>query len=363
MKIIIILLVLCSFQAHSRTFEFGDGQEFNISGYVGWKQIISDVKYDQVKSEPELGLITSVKLTDRLSVFNQFKWGENFDDILAYSNISYDLPIPVDYLTVTIKGGKLLHDTFLYNATRINPRTRFGVFQPQSVTWDSLGMATVSGIGIGTDIKYKNFTLSYIVDDMTIINRNTEAQAWTNNPAARNLQSGFGTQVLVLSYEMPEYGLFYRFWAQKENFTLNMYNQGYKTGGEHFGGGIEWTYDKFIASAEVMATKRKEVGWGNWKDVSFAPSVTVEYELNEHWVVRGNYNQYRTPHDIDAPEIARYYKDINFGVGWRYNNLMINAQVNYIQGGRLVAPNNVFDKPSDYDNYFVTGMNIVYFFD
>jgi hypothetical protein len=278
--------------------------------------------------------------------------------------MSYDLPIPVDDLTVTIKGGRLLHDTFLYNSTRINPRTRQGVFQPQSVTWDSLGVAPVSGTGVGADIKNKNATLSYVIDKMTIIHPDAEAQAWANNPLASNLKTGFGTQTLVLNYDIPEHGLRTKFWVEKESFDIDIVSIGtLHLGGEHFGVGAEWTYDKFVTSAEILGTKRVDVNWGQWKEIFFAPSFTLEYDINEQWTVRGNYNQYRTPSDTLAPDVARYYKDLNFGVNWHHKEFAIGAQVNYIQGGRLVTPNNVFDKPSDYDSYFVTGLNIVYFFD
>ena len=363
-KILIILALLYCVPVYSKTFDLGSGVELSASGYIGWKQIISDVKFDQIPSEPEIGLTTSLKLTDRITVFNQFKYGKNVDEILVYNHISYDLPIPVDDLTVTVKGGRLLHDTFLYNATRINPRTRQGVFQPQSVTWDSLGLAIVSGTGVGTDIRYKNFTVSYIIDKMTIINPDSEAQAWANNPNASNLKSGFGTQTLVFNYEVPEYGLRSKFWMEKEAFDIDIVSLGtLHLGGEHFGAGIEWSHENFITSVEVLGTKRIDVEWSQWKEIFFAPSLTLEYEINDNWTIRGNYNQYRTPSDAPAPEVARYYKDFNVGVNWHYNNMAIGAQVNYIQGGRLVSPNNVFDNPDAYNSYFVTGLNVVYFFD
>jgi hypothetical protein len=363
-KILIILALLYCVPVYSKTFDLGSGVELSASVYIGWKQIISDVKFDQIPSEPEIGLTTSLKLTDRITVFNQFKYGENIDDVLVYNHISYDLPIPIDYFTVTLKGGRLLHDTFLYNSTRINPRTRQGVFQSQSVTWDSLGVAIVSGTGVGADVKYKNLTVSYIADKMTIINPDLEAQAWANNPLASNLKSGFDAQSLVLNYDVPEYGLRTKFWMEKESFDIDIVSLGtLHLGGEHFGVGAEWSHNNFIVSGEVMGTKRIDVNWGQWKEIFFAPSFTLEYEIDDNWTIRGNYNQYRTPSDSPAPEVARYYKDINFGVNWHYNNMAIGAQVNYIQGGRLVAPNNVFDKPSDYDSYFVTGLNVVYFFD
>lgn len=363
-NLLIILALLYSMPVFSRTFDLGYRVELSASGYVGWKQIISDVKFDQIPSEPEIGLTTSLKLTDRINIFNQFKYGKNVDEILVYNHISYDLPIPVDDLTVTVKGGRLLHDTFLYNSTRINPRTRQGVFQPQSVTWDSLGIAIVSGTGVGTDIKYKNFTLSYIIDKMTIINPDSEAQAWANNPYASNLKSGFGTQTLVFNYEIPEYGLRSKFWMEKESFDIDIVSLGtLHLGGEHFGTGIEWSHNKFIVSADVLGTKRVNVNWGQWKEIFFAPSITVEYEINDEWTIRTNYNQYRTPTDTNAPEVAKYYKDINVGANWHYKDIAIGAQLNYIQGGRLVTPSNVFDNPNEYNSYFVTGLNVVYFFD
>ena len=364
LAIIFLLFVLCG-SAFGYEYNLPYDMKLTASGYVGWRQIISDVEYDSLKSEPEVGLATSLAITDRLIMFNQFKYGTSVDEVLVYNQLSYTPDIPISDFTVTFKGGRILHDTFLYNSTRINPRTRQGVFQPQAMAWDIFGRAITSGSGVGVDMKYKRFSASYVIDKMTIIDGDSEAQGWANMPQAYDLKSKFGhNQIATLGYDLCEYGLRLKMWAEKEDFTMRIANEPTRIslGGSHLGAGIEWKYNDFVASFETMATKRKVASWSKWDTIYFATSATLEYDLTENWTIRANYNQYRTPKDI-GPQVSRYSQDMNVGVNWHYKNYMIGAQLNYIQGGRLVDPHAVYKNPDDYDHFLVGGINAVYFFE
>ena len=361
----ILIYILCTYGGpiYAKTFNLDYGMQFSASGYVGWRQILSNVDYDSVPSEPELGLITSLKVTDRLNIFNQFKWGESIDEILVYNQINYDLDTHIDGLQVILRGGRLLHNTFLYNSTRVNPRTRQGVISPQSMAWNTLGLATTSGTGIGTDIKYKNFSISYLIDKTTVVHPNSEAEAWFNLPGASELKTKFNNHTITMGYELPEYGIRTKLWAEKLNYTAKYNNNLFNFSGELVGGGLEWNHSPIITSAEFMCAKSDSSRWSHWNSLNCGISTTLEYDINANWTARINYNQYRSAIDQQAPPVARYSRDLNIGINWHYGNYMIGAEGHYVRGGRIVDTQNVFNNPQEYDHFYVIGLNAVYFFE
>lgn len=363
LSIIFLLFILCG-SVSAYEYKLPYNMNLSYSGYVGWKQIISNVKYDSLQSEPEIGLTTSLPITDRLVAFNQFKFGTTVDEIFVYNQLSYTPYIPVKDFSLTLKAGRILHDTFLYNSTRINPRTRQGVFQPQAMAWDIFGRAITSGTGFGADFRYKKLYGSYVIDKITVINKDSEAQGWANVPYAYGLKSKFGqNHIVTLGYDLDEYGIRLKAWGEKNTFTMGIrgVDGRVRLGGEHLGAGIEWRYEKFLASFETLATKRKSARWGNWHSIYFGTSTSVEYDITDNVTLRANYNQYRTPHD-QGPQVSRYSQDMNVGANWHSGNYMVGVQVNYIKGGRLVDAENVYAHPEEYKNFWIVGLNAVYFF-
>jgi len=348
----------------AHTVAFDNGMQFDINGYAGWKQIVSNVEFDSVPPEPELGLTTSIKLNDRWTIFTQLVYGRKIDKIFAYNQLSYTPPTPIDDLVITIKGGRVLHNTFLYNATRIDPRTRQGVIQPQAMSWDTLNRATTSGDGIGADVKYKNMSISFVADKMVIVDPTSQAQNWSNNPTMRDLRTNFDNRIITLDYEIPEYDIRTKIWAEKNHFTIAdpMHNN-YKLGGEHLGAGIEWKPSPFVLSTEGFCTKIDRARWTHWNTLYCGMSGTIEYDLTENWTIRGNYNQYITTADPTAINVAKNSKDLNTGVNWHHKNWVAGIEAHYIRGGRLVNTESVYNNPKDYERFYVIGMNVVYFFD
>ena len=362
-KIVFGLLILPSIVL-AKTYELPLNMAIDTGGYLGWKQIFSDVQFDSIPSQPELGLLANLKVTDRVNIFNQFKYGVNINDVLVYNNISYILPIPIDNLNVTFRGGKIRYDNFLYNNTRISPRTRQGVFQPQAIYWDTFAQTATSGSGFAVDLSYKNFTAFYIVDKSTIVNPDKEAKAWTIVPNANDLRSHFGGhQLVTVGYEIPDYGLKTKVFWQTEGFSFTVPNAPERIffGGEQVGTGIEWTYKDFTTSLEGMCTKRREWNWVDFSRLFCAISPTVEYDITENISTRINYNQYRTPFP-PANHIQTYSKDLNLGFSWHKGNWLANIQGDYIQGGRLVDADNFAANPNDYKHFYVIGTNVVWFF-
>lgn len=361
----VIILLLISFNLYAKSYNYSNGMTLDTSGYLGWKQIISNVDFDSVKSEPELGLNTSLKITDRLTMFNQFAWGRNIDEIFVYNQLTYIPELNVDDLTLTIKGGRIMHNTSLYSDTRINPRTRQGVLQPQSIYFDVLNRALTSGTGFGIDADYKNFKATYVIDKLTIVDPNKDAQAWALTPRASNLKSDFGTQIATLQHEIPTWGVRTKAFWLKNNFSLNVPNltSRYKFGGTIVGIGTELTQGPVILSVESQCAKLDTVSWSEWKKYACGISSTIEYDIHKNITLRANYNQYHSPRRGATPELQTHFTDMNVGVNLHKDKWMLGTEVHYMHGGRLVDTSNFNSNPSDYERYWLVGINLVYFID
>lgn len=354
-----IVVILSQNNAIAKTYDFSNGMQFAIEGYLGWKQIITDVEYNAIPSEPEIGITSSMKLTDRLVIFNQFRYGNSIDSILTYNQLSYTPNIPIDDFTLTLKGGKLWYDWGLYGKTRVNPRTRQGVFQPQAIYWNSLDETITGGAGVGFDLKYKNFSISYIIDKSTIGNPDTSAQNWTLEPLV-NLTTKFGQhQMVSINYDMSEYGL--RGVASWSTFDFNLElpftHQTVQGGTNQYNLGVEWTHDELMLSAEGLCTEPHA-----FSGFFCGFSTTAEYDITDNYTVRLNYNEYSSRHG-SSQTLEQYTSDVNLGINWHYGSWMANVEGHYVRGGRSIDYYNFQNNPDQYDHFYVVGMNLVYFFE
>jgi len=364
----LICLIIPSNQIFAITYEFSNGINLQISGYLGARYILSHVEFDAAGTGIEAGFITNLKLTDRLVVFNQFKYGTTVDDILVYNHIAYTPNIPINNFQLTLKGGKIWYDTTLYNITRVNPRTRQGVFQPRALYWNIFEESNTSGVGVGFDAKYKNFKLSYLIDKQTTQFTDTQTlfsddDEKDNKP--KPIKTKFGDHQLVsLGYEFPKYGVrTIAFWETSKIITSNPIpiDIGLNAG-SRVGTGIEWVQDDFTASLEGICVKRKNVGWTQFSKLYCGISPTITYNINEDFSIRANYNQYRSP-DNTAPQIQTYTKDINLGIGWHKGSWIANIEGHYIQGGGFIDPTDIRHHSTEYNHFYVIGTNLVYFWD
>lgn len=373
MKIKKSILIVCALiwgPVEGKTYDFANGMQFDIRGYAGWRQIFSDVQFDSIPSAPELGLATSLKVTDRLNIFNQFKYGTTLSNVLVYNQINYTPYIPIDSLELTLNGGRVWYDNNLYNITRVNPRTRQGVFQPQAIYWDTLARSITSGDGIGFDLKYKDFNMSYIIDKQITTNKNTEARAWTTYPINR-MSSTFGNhQMVAVGFDFPEYGI-----RTKASWNHSLFNITNKPKNinindfivEYFFAGVEWTHNKWIVAVETINVRDAELSWADRLNKNYGASGTITYELCNYVDVRFNFNQYvsapRPPLQADYRSQANRFKDVNFGFNFHTGPWMANVEMHWMQGARIVDPSNYVADPQSYTNYYVVGTNLVYFFE
>jgi len=348
---------------HAKEFQWPYDIKLNVQGYLGWKQIVSNVDYDAVPSSPEIGLLAAIKVTDRLNLFNQFQYGTDVQKVLVYSQIAYTPYIPVDDFSLTLKAGKLRHDNTLYNITKVNPRTRIGVFQPQSLYFSTLGQSITSGVGLGFEFKYKNLSGSYVIDKLTIDDPVDQSKAWTTR-FFDNMRSEFGGhQTASLQYEIPDYGVRIKSSWSKLKFQGDIPISQQKEapfGAEIITSGIEWQHDRWQASIEGAVTKRDGHGWSHYDELSVGYSGVIAYDLTDNITIRGNYNQFRSavPNRYNQ---ERYNKDLNVGVNWHSGPWMANLEGHWIRGGRIVAPESFASNPGDYKSFYVIGMNLVWF--
>ena len=373
-KVTLIIGLLLNPTVYARTYDLPYNMQFDVSGYAGWRQIFSSARHDSIPSQPELGLLANLKLTDNLTIFNQFKYGTTINDILVYNQINYTPNIPIQDFEITLKGGKIRYDNFLYNNTRVNPRTRQGVFQPQAIYWYPFAQTLTSGTGIGFDSKYKNFNISYVITNPTVVNADKEAKAWTRQSKGTNFNSNFGGfQLANIGYEIPDYGIKTKLFWQRNNFSFDVINgpQNIGLSLDYIGGGIEWKYNNLTLSSEGFCLQRSSLFWHTgFSGLTCAISPTIEYDITENISIRTNYNQYRSPETpgrttqnrVPDAQLQTYSKDVNVGIGWHKGQWLMNIQADYVQGGRLVDPYNFIENPTNYKQFWIVGTNLVYFF-
>jgi len=366
-KILSVILCIISYNALAVMTEFA-GMKLYTNGYVGYKYVTSSVKNTTIPSAPELGLELSLDINEHWSAYTQFAYDSNAYNSLVYSFLSYE-HVLYDDLTVRINAGKLRHNTGLYNNTRINPRARPGVIVPQSIYWDSLSHILTSGEGVNLTLKYKNLELGYTIDNPVVTDPVTEATIWTG-PLLRSINASFGShQMATIKYSFDSIPLELKSsWTKidlgNDNSPMLAYilpsyansNQGVQfitTGGIY-------THKDWTFSAEHLYLKPFYTNWFtdyNSQGLSF----TIRKEITEHVSLYTNYNQYTTKPLVSTP-YHEYSKDINIGVNYHQKNWMIGAEVHHINGSRWMNPADYVNNNSDYKEWWMVGLNAVYFF-
>jgi hypothetical protein len=374
MKKILLSLLLISTNSYAYTYEMGDFK-VDLSGYVGWKQIESFKSFSHIKSEPEVGLITNVQLTDDITVFNQFQYGENVDSILVYNFIKYS-PNLFNDIDISFYGGKLRIDYGLYNAHRVNPRTRPGVIEPNSIYWPVLKQALTSGTGVGVEVQYKEFNFKYSITDPTVSNPEAEAQIWTGG-LLETLDTTFGSQqFLAVEYTPDDMPLLLKWSWIRLNFgnktsplaEFLFPQEANKDNINQFTTfGFMYTYDKFVLSSELLLFKSSFSNWYDLNELSYGHSTRLEYNINDYVSVYTNYNEYNSPLDekvIDTLNLNKnlgFYKDLSIGTNIHNVNWTFGIEAHYIQGARTVPANNITN-PNDFEHWWMVGANLVYHF-
>lgn len=346
-----------------------DDLKLHINGYVGYKYITGSAKNSAIESQPELGTELSLDINENWSAFTQFTYDKTIDTALVYSFLTYQTMV-TDDLSIKLNGGRLRHDVGLYNNTRVNPRTRPGVIVPQSIYWDSLKHLLVSGDGVNLQLKYKNLEIGYTIDNPMVTNPQEEAKVWTS-VLLNKIDTYFGSHQLVnIKYSFDDIPLIIKTsWTRldlgDDNTQIMKYAFPYYANKhqfvEFFNAGLIYTYDTWTFSAESLLVKPFYGDWINKKH-SKGLSFTLSKEITDEISVYTNYNEYKSAPVQTPYEWYPDAKDLNFGVNYHKDSWMVGAEVHHINGGRWADPFDFKKNPYDYKDWWMIGVNAVYFF-
>ena len=380
MKLNKILYVLCFMflfekQGFSRDIDIGDNHTLQYSGYVGWQQLWSNNEIESTynkSGKPELGL-NIIYDRDNLQIFNQFRYGENSDTYLVYNFAQYTFNL-ADDVNLSLRGGKLRHELGLYNTTRVNPRTRQGVIQPQSIYWDVFDELLTSGVGVSASLQYKDFEFIYTIDKPSIADNDKTTRVFSAGLLTESSHEFGDHQTAALIYSPKNLPLLAKAtWAQlnagdkttKQADILFPELKGTDWIAEYITFGTEYKFQKLTVSGEILWFKTPNVDWG---DESIDPhfSLTGVYDIVENLQLRLNYNQansFLTSKLLpNSPERA-YRKDFNLGLRYYItNDLMLQAEGHYIKGSRTMDTVDIRQSPDNWEQWWLVGTNIVYFF-
>jgi hypothetical protein len=375
MKKILLLLLLCISQSvYSKTFESGD-LKLDVNGYVGYKYIASTAENNAIQSAPELGLALSLQAGNHVTLYTQFAYDEvQLSDALIYSFASFDWQFENE-LKVSLKGGKLRHNLGMYNATRVNPRTRQGVIMPQAIYWDSLSHLLTSGVGVGIDLTWHGLEAGYIIDEPVSSHPVQEARSWTRD-LLDYADVSFGSyQSAYLKYSFDDVPLRVKSSWMHINLgsatskVANFLFPDKKNTDEYFDiflNSVEYDItDKLTVSGESIFVKSYFNSYDDIKQWSNGYSFSANYEITENLSTRVNYNYYNSQQLQNTPTIPWYLKhttDVNVGLNYHRDNWMIGVEGHMIQGGRWAMPDDFRADPTSYKEWYMVGVNAVYFF-
>lgn len=380
---LLILTSLCA-SVSAKTYELGTDTTLDVSGYAGWRQVFTESKVgfgrtyigndhhsEDINSQPELGLLLNLQVGKRLTIYNQFMYGTNFNDILAYSFANFQLYHDDDW-TVDVRGGRVRHDIGLYGLTRVNPRTRPGIIQPQAIYWTSLKELLTSGTGVVGEIKYKDFSVEYDVSDPSITDSAIEAKEWSGG-LMKKFDTSFGSQhVLTATYDT---GLGFR--AKYNWMKLKAGNSISPLGKFLFGqytevdqlmvGGLEYRKGPWMVSGEAVWFKGFAQTWTS-KTSKIGPnssgfSLTTSYDITENITGRINYNEYDAGFVNKKTPWLSYARDLNVGLNWHDGHWQVGVEGHHINGARWVASDVRNANPDAFKDWWMIATNVVYFFD
>lgn len=376
---LLLTLVCCNPVFAEYQYQLTDNQQIQISGYVGYQYLFSDNKitntYDG-NGQPQLGTNIIYSNGDNFQIFNQFRYGENIDQILVYNFLQYRFDIN-NNTSLTVQGGKIRYDVGLYNKTRINPITRRGIIQPEAIYWSALNEFMICGTGIGISLKHKDVELSAIVDKPTI-NDKYENQRVLWAGLTDDVDVTFGSHyVISLDYTSSSIPLR----TTSSYAHINMGKVGSKVSdylypefvgkditGEQIAFGVEYKiHNDILLAGETMWFLAYPQEWiHDWNDVSKGYSLSATYTITDYMDIRLNYNRTdATKLKVNTFRAAPWMgkrEDINLGLNLHHDGWTFQTEGHYIQGGRTMDPLDTKGNAPDYKNWWMVGVSLVYSF-
>lgn len=363
------LFIVLSQCVHGTEYRINEYLKGDIRGFLGYKTVwafgTKEEDLGSISDYPEMGIVLQNNFTDDLNCYFFGRYSRRLIEAAVYAQCEATLPNFADDLVIKIKGGHIMNDFGLYNTTRVNPRTRQGIYLPQAIYPATIKGELASGLGFGLTAHYKNFDFSYSIEAKTVFYPESEAKAWSTR--LNSIGSKFGdahlatlqwtsddsTLKLKLSAQQIDLGNDYANVPRRISAGLpNVVNRIIMPS-------IEWRHDKLMLSAEGMALKSTGID-----KLAYAYSLMGTYDINDEWTARVNYNQFISPFKATGiAAIREKHQDFNVGLQWHKGNWVVGGQANWVQGARFVNYGSFLDDPNGYKSFFVISGNIAYFFD
>lgn len=339
----------------------------DIRGFLGYKTVWTYGVKDLggISDYPEMGLVIQNNFTDNLNCYFFGRYSRTLIEAAVYAQCEATMPNFVDDLVIKVKGGHIMNDFGLYNTTRVNPRTRQGIYLPQAIYPATIKGELASGLGFGATAHYKNFDFSYTVVAKSVFYPDSEAKAWSTR--LNSVDSTFGDAHLAtaqwtsddaawrVKLSAQQIDLGNDFSGVPRNISRNLPHVINRI----LMPSIEWHNNKIMLSAEGYALKSSSTD-----KLAYAYSLMGTYEINNEWTARLNYNQFISPYKVTGIDAIREkHQDVNVGLQWHKGNWLIGGQANWTQGARFANYNSFLENPDNYKSFFVLSGNITYFFD
>lgn len=365
--------MLYSVAGFATEYHVNDYIKGDVRGFIGYKTVwpIGAKKFNSVTDYPEMGVVIQNNFTEEFDCYFFGRYGRTLEGAAVYAQCGYVLPNVMENLDLKLKGGHLINDFGLYNSTRVNPRTRQGIYLPQAIYPATIRGELASGLGVGFDGKYKNWNFQYAIESKTVLDAESEGKAWATS--LNRTDRFFGDmQIATIQYTTDDDN--WRFKVSGIRVDLGNDFAGIpRSYSQHLPHlvnniimpSIEWHNEKWMLSAEGYALKSSITVPSNpTNNLVYAYSLLGTYEVNPEWTIRANWNQYLSPFkETGDAAIREKHHDLNLGLQWHKNNWLLGGQINWVQGGRFVPYSDFTSDPNSYKNFVVISGNLTYFFD
>jgi hypothetical protein len=319
------------------------------------------------KDGTEVGIIGNIRFNDHLDFYNHIHYNSalplSFNNLTGFNYFSYHDNITND-VSFDFRGGKIRSPMFLFNQQKHNPFTRpGGVIEPQGIYWSVLKQTLSASYGISLSFNWEGLEIYASTGSPIISEPEHDSLIWTgtNEP----LHSKFGnSNDVVLTYSDEESDLQMLLGYRSLNLGLHSANN---ANNEIISFGInKKLFNSLNTSLEFLIYKNYQLNW-DWNRISKGISLTVDYDINEYFDFHTNFNYYVSSIDkvSPIPSYIDHTYDYNFGIGFHYDNLLINVDAHWIHGGHWLDLNQMIKENSfdQYREYWVIGANVVYYFD
>lgn len=334
--------------------------QFDISGYIGYRYIWSSIGTDPIGSYPELGLLFNYNPNRYISTkiqlnVNRNALEHNAENFLTYAFLTYQNSF--HEIPFKINIGKLRHEFELYNANIVNPSTRpGGTVAPQAIYWHNLSSTLTSGYGISVSAMLSDFKIKYTISKYIVVNEKQESLMWTGVDFV-SMDPYFGSsQIINFNYEPNHLPIIIKSSWSRIKLNKDIKDLQFATFG------VEYDTNTFSTSAEILLVRSFGNDWIDVDKLRFGYSISAGYYLYDDLEFHANANIYENSTGINnsIPDAANKWKDFSVGVTKYYKSFEFKADIHKVYGGRTLKPKDWTN--NGIDDWWYVGTSIVFHF-